>query len=175
MYLRRVFAYRFFRYTSLFCVIVIVALGSRFIAAEEPTQTDHLITAVRRPNGWPLPPHSKVRSLVDSDKSSGHGGTIEDVAFQVERSFFIPGYYLAGSELILNDIEVQSRSLHRLACNGRVFGYYSRVSTHTGMDFEVWWIDTDGSGKYTDFLRTNHFPAVPGWVKVAGGVGDCGR
>ena len=76
---------------------------------------------------------------------------------------------------MLDEIEVQSRSLHRLACSRRVFGYYARVSTHAGMDFDVWWIDPDGSGKYSDFLRSNQFPGVPEWVKVAGEGGDCGK
>lgn len=132
-----------------------------------------LMNSIRNDEGWSIPAHAKRPSSGAARSSAGKAG-ITEISFPTESSFRIPNDYLQGSELVLSTMEVNANSLDQLSCSKNVFGYYASVSSHVGMDFRVWWIDTDGSGKFTMFVRSNDFPGVPKWAKKAADGSACG-
>ncbi len=125
-----------------------------------------LMNSVRNDGGWSLPSHAK-RPLPGAVMPSVGKPEVKEISFPIKGSFRIPNDYLQGSELVLAMMEVNATSLDQLSCGKNIFGYYALASTHVGMDFRVWWIDTDGSGKFTMFVRSNDFPGIPKWASEA--------
>jgi len=139
------------------------------IAASKPSISQHegerALWTVINPLGWEIPVHSKVSNAHPNDGFDINGAGIEDVAFSIDKSFRVPHDYLSGEALVVYDLSVSAKFLHRISFKGKPFAYTAQVfGTDIATAFRVWWVDEDGSGRYTKLVESSDVPRMPAWL-----------
>jgi hypothetical protein len=91
--------------------------------------------------------------------------TFTEFAMDRRKRFLVPRYYLEGDSLVLMSSWFRGDTMTRLEAKGRPFAFlvFAR-GTEIATAANVWWIDREGNGTFSELQWSTEFPEVPEWA-----------
>lgn len=125
-----------------------------------------LHVVVVQPAGWRLPRLGRIAGSGPVKKDWAPEG-VTYTAFEPvpEQTLELPRYCDRDGVLVLNTLRFSTDKITRYEFNGVPFAYSAFVrGVDVGLDSEVWWIDVQGKGVFSEFHWGGTTVSVPGWI-----------
>jgi hypothetical protein len=137
-------------------------LGSTFPTA----QGAPCFTRYVEPGGWEIPKHGKAVNAGPYNRADAPGGiTFTEFTLNPRTRIALPNHYVEDGALVMLSHYWSSSRLLRLEVKGRPFAYTMDArGVNVGAISEVWWIDRDGGGRFTEISWGFRFARLPAWV-----------
>ena len=161
---------------AAFSVLFLTAVPAVRLGAEDSDRgAEPCFVRVLRPGGWAIPPHGRaIRRGPFRHPGMPTGVTFTEFATDLKGVFTIPRYYIENRTLVLGDMECRADSVIRFEARGKTFAF---LVAARGADIasaaDVWWLDRDGDGAFSEFQWNPDFARLPEWVmKRLGAAGS---
>jgi hypothetical protein len=143
-------------------LVVMATLGSSSPVGQEI----QCFTRYVEPGGWTIPKHAKaVTSGPYKRAGAPHGITFTEFALNPRTRIGLPNHYVEDRALVMLSHYWYSDRLMRLEVAGRPFAYTMHAKgVFVGAVGDVWWVDRDGSGLFTELSWGFDFAHLPAWV-----------
>jgi hypothetical protein len=148
-----------------FAILLAAALCTT-ASAPLVAQDSRCFTSMIAPGGWSIPQHGKMlKSGRFTRPNVPEGITFTDFALNPQKQIGLPRHYIEAGALVLLNLWFRADGLTRLDVKGKPFAYlmYAR-GVGTGDSAEMWWLDRDGNGTFTELQWNPDFGHLPDWV-----------
>jgi hypothetical protein len=134
--------------------------------ADETGRARGCFDRVVQPSGWTIPEHGPAQKHATFAALRAPAGiTYTEFSMSRETVFSVPRHYVDGQSLVLLWGRFHATSMKRLEVDGTPFAFLLFAkSINTGDAADMWWLDRDGEGKYTEVRWNPDLAELPSWV-----------